>query len=549
MDCVFCGSNDSSVENNVCSNCEEGGYLARASQTAVDQWVESRINHDYLRFNTLPIIGEKTFVIERDHANLPIEEKAHLLESFIVDYIQRVCSFYHRDDLLIGTITIREFTRIGMLRSDDEDPWENASEYIVATTLQSIIMSIPSERFLGASLEEYDSGYHGFISALALTRILTLLRENIERQRFFHFSDTVIDLVTELYENDMLEMYYDRLIKDGLDEKAEDLKINDENLRATLAERQILLEDIEASIQPEILRLFGVNFEDIRTVIRPVILSLESTPKIPIFIARKDIVKNEIGPDVSSVKINNVLKLFSLNQLFDIAQTVTQSQLELRSILETEHFVVCGRIDLMQNVSIFEKLVMSGHFLNMYTSQSLSSPLQKAQEKLATLFAYKVAESLKEKGFLLPMETVNGRRVVRAEIKSLFVSGEDILDGLGDIDVLALNPGTNELFNFELKYYKPSLSIGQLVSSDRDRIENKQTVTKVQRREAALREHLPGVVSQLGGNPGEYGIRSILLTIRANFYGFDPNLGIEYMTWGQLMGTLQHGLIYSSFAP
>lgn len=83
-------------------------------------------------------------------------------------------------------------------------------------------------------------------------------------------------------------------------------------------------------------------------------------------------------------------------------------------------FIVFGEIDLIQNISIFEKLVISGHFLTMYNDKaSLTSAFKKSQTKLSSLFAFKLTESLSQSKYIVPTEMKNGKQIVRAEINNI----------------------------------------------------------------------------------------------------------------------------------
>lgn len=75
---------------------------------------------------------------------------------------------------------------------------------------------------------------------------------------------------------------------------------------------------------------------------------------------------------------------------------------------------------------------------------------------------------LANNGYILPTEIVNKKECIRAEIDKIEIENENILKdsngkALGDIDVLAINIDKKEILLFELKYYKPAISIHDLL--------------------------------------------------------------------------------------
>mgnify|MGYP000608184003 FL=1 len=65
------------------------------------------------------------------------------------------------------------------------------------------------------------------------------------------------------------------------------------------------------------------------------------------------------------------------------------------------------------------------------------------------------------------MEIYSGIKIPRAEIEKIDVKGKNILineqnEKMGDIDVLALNQEKKEILIFELKFYKPAMSMNDI---------------------------------------------------------------------------------------
>ena len=68
---------------------------------------------------------------------------------------------------------------------------------------------------------------------------------------------------------------------------------------------------------------------------------------------------------------------------------------------------------------------------------------------------------------------------------------------------------------FELKYYKPAISIHDLFVRDKSLIVDKRVLEHIQAREKAISSHKRGVVKYiLGKCDGDYRVRSFLLTAK-----------------------------------
>ncbi|KIV56422.1 hypothetical protein AM501_09710 [Aneurinibacillus migulanus] len=70
-----------------------------------------------------------------------------------------------------------------------------------------------------------------------------------------------------------------------------------------------------------------------------------------------------------------------------------------------------------------------------------------------------MVKSLQQSNYIAPTETKDGKEFVQAEIETILGYNKKI-DGinLGDIDALAINPRTNEVIVYELKFFKPATS-------------------------------------------------------------------------------------------
>ncbi|MED1724738.1 hypothetical protein [Brevibacillus parabrevis] len=549
MYCNFCGGKIRSPRYGlVCKKCEVGSFLARACNSGMMQWAQSySVHFDNFTWRNAKIrVAKYIKDIQEIYPNMNLLERAEKLDQLIIEDIKLVLSFYNKDDLVAATLSIKEACRISMLNpKEDDDQWSIQNEYSMAVLLQREIMLFDDQMFIGAPIETLDKGYHGFITAIVYARVLVILRDNCEKYKILNHTEDLMDLAFKFYEDEAMINFYNRYIKDGISEKPEDLTFEDKNLENELYKRGLTYEQIRDNIVEEVKSQFGVTFEEVSNIFNTKDLFLGKVDNIlPIKIVRKDKLLKE-GSDQNLV--NQSIELFSINKVQQHISSPTDSHYELRSIYEVGDFIVFGEIDLIQNISIFEKLVMSGHFLTMYKDDASSSSLfKKAQSKMSSLFAYKSTESLKQYNYIVPTEIKDGKEIIRAEIETILDHNrKNILkkkDGvnLGDVDALAIDPRTNQVLVYELKFFKPATSFREMVYSDRRKIVNDKIVQKMMKRQNALEENLDSVVAFIGGEPyRSYTIKSVLVTIRSNFYCYSNDIGVKFLTWNQLHENLR----------
>lgn len=538
MNCLFCQKEiNIKGEELICLDCEEGGILTHAIVSASEQWIDC-VEQDNIYWRRALVYIQNG--IRNVDEKLPLDQQAQQLNSMITGSIRAVLSFYHKDDIITGSLVIKETARRSILQGDEPSLWFWVTETEVACIIQQIVSNMKDDDFIGCSLGEEDSGYYGFITAIVLARIQVMVRDNIERYQYKRFEADLMDFATKLFEDQRLKDYFDKLHDMGPEEKPEDLEIVDEQLRRYLEFRSLLQEQIYSSVDNDLLRLFGFTFEDLKTMVS-VFISEEERFSLPLKLIRKDIFYDKLIAVMPIEKVRRILHFFSINTLIEADRLVGERDFELRSLYQTKDFIVFGELDLMQNVDIFEKLVFSGHFLEMYLSgDEAPQALRDSQQKMATLLSYKLAEMLNSAEYLVPVEKVSrhlgGGQVVKAEIGKILAGKTDILRGLGDIDVLAFNPQKSEVILIELKYFKPGRTIKEVVLSDAGKIESKRVVEKALIREKAVKDNLDTVLKMFNimGPAQNIKVRSILVTARPNFKAIQEGLGMEYLTWNEL---------------
>ncbi len=404
--------------------------------------------------------------------------------------------------------------------------------------------------FENAPIFQLENGCCNLANAICWTRRYVLVKNNISI--LTKKEHCLKDVWFEAVQYNDTEEYFDVYLKNGKGEKQEDYVIQNKVLKSRLEAEKKTPEKILEKIDDLLFKEFGIKrqwlnalsssffkmeFPDEKDYWKWVREGNLINKQIPVFL----IEKNEIMDIIEENVFENILNLFSINRNIDKNEIF----LELFCFYEVNNNIVFGNIDLVQTVSIFEKLLLSGHFLDVF-KKSLSSNkiFAQAQRTISKYFSYCVADLLFSNGYELPMEMYEGNMCIRAEIEHIVVNGDNILADrekapLGDIDVLALNSKKKEILLFELKYYRPALDYKEMFLRDKNIIVDKEVIRHIRARESAIAINTNAVVKFIKGKEESgYSVKSVLLTPRTNYYGICQE-EIEYLTWEQLLKSVK----------
>ena len=184
---------------------------------------------------------------------------------------------------------------------------------------------------------------------------------------------------------------------------------------------------------------------------------------------------------------------------------------ELKSILLVDDLVICH----------FPHFFIEDYQNNI---ELMNKEMDDITQHMTSYFVCSVVDVLIQNGYRLPLEKkkYNGKQIYcpRFELKTILNSNKNILAGKGDIDVLALNEHKKVIYNLEVKYYQPAISLDEMRSKDAKRILNKKTIEKIMNRHDALDQNKEAVLKlfDIQDNVDEYNIESIIITVRENFF-------------------------------
>lgn len=548
-ECFVCKKNAvlEKVDNMyICEKCSEKIALMDAASTGIDIWIEQSIQfrskYDACIDKTI-----KGYIAEIEKEFVCITEQEQKLLNKIREEVNRRLCFYREDELFLAFFAIKEYIRRYVFVTSKPD-WIYIGDIATINFMMKTLNSI--SRFENSPIFQLENGCCNLANAICWARRYVLVKDNISI--LTKKEHCLNDVWYEAVQNNDTEEYFDLYLKNGKGENQEDYVIQNKVLKSRLEAEKKTPEKILEKIDDLLFKEFGIKrqwlnalsssffkmeFPDEKDYWKWVREGNLINKQMPVFLIEKKEIMDIIGENV----FENILNLFSINRNIDKDEIF----LELFCFYEVNDNIIFGNIDLVQTVFIFEKFLLSGHFLDVFKKGLSNNKIFiQAQRTISKYFSYCVADLLFSNGYELPMETYEGNRCIRAEIEHIVVNGDNILADrekapLGDIDVLALNSKKKEILLFELKYYRPALDYKEMFLRDKNIIVDKEVIRHIRARESAIAINTNAVVKFIKGKEDSgYSVKSVLLTPRTNYYGICQE-DIEYLTWAQLLKSVK----------
>lgn len=543
--CEMCGEN-AIVENingsMICEKCFSKISLLIAADEGCKIWINESISKDSAYDDAIDqVVNQHLLNIKKLQRNCA--DQIISLKNALKEEIKVRIQFYRRDEFFAVLFSIKEYIRRYLLRCK-RPQWN----YINDISTVNILMKIASEvtEYENHAIYELERGCSNLANVICWARRYNLVTEN-----YNIVGDNVSDVGDLCFESALpneADKYFDLYLENGVFEKIEDYTIKNEFLRNKLSLEEKTPESILNAFADILSSQFLFSAKDLKAL-EQIIFKYEFKNNeefkawvqeekelfsdSPIYVIEKELFEKTFNKSI----LEAILNTFSINKHFDSLA----DYMELFCFFEVDDFVMFGGIDVVQTFGIFEKFLLSGHYIEAYKKGISSNKIfTKAQRNMSKFFSYCVADLLANNGYILPTEIVNKKECIRAEIDKIEIENENILKdsngkALGDIDVIAINIDKKEILLFELKYYKPAISIHDLFVRDKSLIVDKRVLEHIQAREKAISSHKRGVVKYiLGKCDGDYRVRSFLLTARTNYYGLIEN-EVEYITWAELV--------------
>lgn len=541
--CNFVNAEENAKNNKICPTKLR---LNIAACEGIEGWICETIDNSDVYDDVIDRVL-KGFIVEIKAANISIEDQINELRNKMEKEISVRLSFYRKDEIFAALLAIKEYVRRHSLRQENED-WM----YIEEVATVNVLMKFAGQilKFKNHSITELEFGCSNFMNAICWVRRYNLFQYNIDMSDKEERS--IESLCFETVQEADTEKYFDLYLKNGKSEKQEDYIISNDILRQKLEEEGKTPKKILENLNPLVKKQFGFSLETLDFLSRELLL-LEFPEKqqywswirgerpiydkLPVLVMEKKVLEASIGKRT----LESLLETFSLNRNME----KKANELELFCFYEAHEYLIFGNFDFSQTKSIFEKFLISGHFIDIYKKDlSQNKDIKQAQRLISKYFSYCVADILFANGYVLPKETYRGKQCIRAEIDRIEVNNKNILidennHKLGDIDVLALNKSKKEILLFELKYYRPAFENKELFSRDKSLIVNKKVIQHMKEREKAVLKYSRNIVKFINGEVEDgYSVKSILITVRTNFYGLQET-DVEYMTWAEFIGRMK----------
>ncbi len=532
-------------KNSYCEECITE-LLKYSLFKSIGSWGESLSKDDFLFFNSEIFLREKF-----SGRKYSIDNIGNLIED-IKGIIKIHLSFYTKEDLVAVMLMHRQYFRAAS-DSGDKDYWVWMNEFCITNLLIDLIYEIDNNDFSGASIGELENGYCNLITAISLSRILLNLSNILD----VIFKDreeelVILEILERQKQDEILDEYFEKSKADPSIEKPEHYRIKNENLMLKLKEKNLDFMTLEGKVEEFLKIKYQITSKEMRSVIA-LPFRLESifepyTFKVQpfklILINRErfyEIVKNELGLERS--KFEKIINLFSLPDLNQLRNMDGKFVYELKSILVLNDLIVFGPYDLMQNSGVFESLHHSSHFPYLFIEDYkkdrnlMNKEMDEITKLMTSYFVASVVDVLIEGGYRVPFEKkrYNGEiaYVPRFEIEKIFSNGTNILSNKGDIDVLALDEQNKIIFNIEVKYYQPAITLKEMMFKDEKKLnnDNKKTIKKIKNRQEALDLNKNAVLSlfNIQDESEQYRVKSLIVTARENFYLTANNF--SYYNW------------------
>ena len=512
--------------------------LKKAMEYGFILWQESLFDENRQWRNTCKLIYRKS------QEYLPNENIIILgkISKYIEDLIKSHCIFYNKDEVILTLMIIKEYCRRRMLSREYNDvlksEWHTINEYQISILLINILIKIDNEEFCGEGIEEYENGYSNLITVLSLSRVYLIIQNNIailsavrdNKVKELKLEDVLLSPI-ETYET---ENYFEDFIANGAVDKPEDYSFHNTALYNELKKLHKTPQAIISSLSEFLKKNVGFDVDDAYTFARRFSKNISKVPPIS-SIERKDMEPIQTA----------LLNFFSINALI----SDNDQSMELRSAYTTSEgrFVFFGIFDLIQNISTLEKLLVSNHHLNYFCLDdvlvnSLQKELKriKAQQKMATFLSYAVVDKLVNSNYIVPTQRINRIEIPQAEISKIKVSGLNILQNKGDLDVITVDKIRKKIIIIEIKYYQPSVNYTSMLLKDKSKIETDDVFRKMQERNEIIDKYSEDVIEFITGiRETGYIVESILMTARANFYTRNYTGSIKCLSWAELIELIE----------
>ncbi len=213
-------------------------------------------------------------------------------------------------------------------------------------------------------------------------------------------------------------------------------------------------------------------------------------------------------------------------------QSPYDTESELIFAYKTDNHVYISKKILNDTQIFIEDIIVWGQYGNITKYFFDKSVDQRALSAYNRLMTYKIADLLLANGYTLPMESVNGLLVPRIEISN-YVTGKEMKNKLGDIDLLVYSEYSKILYLIEFKNYQMMISREGDLSAEVSKVDREKTPDRVSERNKYFCQNIENCKEILFKNRFDIiEVKSIILTTKPCYYFYiNQSEKYEYLDW------------------
>ena len=471
-----------------------------------------------------------------------IKDNAIYIRDEIKTRIKAHIQYYTRDNLISVCTLIKQICRIGMDTAESEGEfWYYSKEYNVICTI--IQYSYEIVNYEGGMLLDSKEPYKfDLVSAIVLLHVLIILEQNIAICDIKGYDNiTIQELIYSPIEFESMNNHFEEYLASSQTDKPEDYIFTNHSLVVKLQSEHKDIESIIKKADNVIAPTFGFklnNAMEVACKLLSDVLLGDSSQAYYMGTVRELKEKYKLSAEYDVIE--KILDNFTFKKSPKaLSSTQTRGFYELRSIFRFGDQVLIPPYDFIQSVAAFRSYAISGHNIELYLPNDNNINLSSILNFTSTFIVYTLVDTLLSHNYVLPMEnkkiTGQSYRIPMAEIKKVMKGGINLLkqdQDLTDIDILACDCEKKIIYNIEVKHYKPAFNIKDMLYSDKDKVDGKETVRKTLARESLIREEQSAFLKLLNKDEEKYEVKSFIVSSRPNYYSqLSPK--VEFITWRQ----------------
>lgn len=525
------------IEEDTCSHCGFYFYIGNILKLMFIANLKVNQNEDFYFWNVHQRIYDPFL---KSYKGEPKKGAEIIIDKYLKDFKELIYG-YAKEDLQFMALSLREISTWHVF---SDNVWESTHLRNISHVFTTLL-EITDEESFGDFMITDDQD---LISILVICEELAGITSNIKLNDYFSWNVDIEEMLKTKIENTRLEWFHN-MFESKEFVKPEEIEFKEgSRINNYLQSRGLEMKKLKSDVSKEIESLYGFSFEDLHTF-RDEIISISETyeqvheisPKIDghsmkcFFMFDSQFV--EIG--LPQKKIEQIINYFKYKPLEYSKINLSNPHMDYKFIFEYDNFIAFGLLDSANSITIFENLAMSDHFIEDLFGRKATIPFKKAQEKISTLIAYKIASYFQEKSdYYVPkieadipyvnIKMIKGRSINR---KIMNEHNQD----LGDLDAVVVDKARRKIIIIEIKYYKPASELTEVLKKDKKIFED---IEKIRRRATWVSQNVKDIIVAWDLDDCDYGVETYLVTARPNYFGKqieDENANIKYFTLDSIL--------------